>query len=223
MELIEYPDREILAMRLADTLAASLRSCLSLHDRASFCVTGGSSPAEVYGILSGVPMEWNRVDVLLNDERWVPEDDARSNTRLIRRTLLTDKAAAANFVPMYADTATPEDGIPSLMDAYDGKFPISLLLLGMGADGHTASLFPEGDNLAVALEDEAPILMGMRAPGADEPRITLTGRVLTDAMETHVLIMGDDKRTRLEAAAGADPIEQPIAAVLPNATVHWAA
>ncbi|KIT14792.1 6-phosphogluconolactonase [Jannaschia aquimarina] len=222
MDLIEYPDREILAMGLADMLAGALRKCLTVHERASFCVPGGSSPGEVFASLSGAALDWDRVDVLLNDERWVPETSDRSNTALLRRTLLTDRAAAANLVPMTTDAAAPEDGIPDLLPRYDALFPISLLLLGMGEDGHTASLFPGGDKLSAAMADDAPALMAMRAPGAGEARVTLTLPVLRDAMETHLLIMGDAKREVLDRARNADPMDMPIAALLPEATVHWA-
>ncbi|MEM8851573.1 MAG: 6-phosphogluconolactonase [Pseudomonadota bacterium] len=222
MEFRDYPDREILAMGLAKMLSSALKSCLLTHDRASFCVPGGSSPGEVFATLSGADLDWARVDVFLNDERWVPEGHDRSNTALLKRTLLTDRAAAANYVPMVNGAATPEDGLPELIPGFDGCFPISVLLLGMGTDGHTASLFPGGDRLADALSDDAPILLPMRAEGAGEPRVTLTAPVLEGAMETHILIMGDEKRAVLDRAQGAAVTEMPVAAFLKNAIVHWA-
>ena len=222
MELKTYPDREMLAMGLADELASALKNCLLVHERASFCVPGGSSPGETFSTLSGVDLDWGRVHVFLNDERWVPEDHARSNTALLKRTLLTDRAAAAVHVPLVNDAETPEAGIPDLAPAFEAELPISLLLLGMGEDMHTASLFPGADRLADAMADDAPILMAMRAEGAGEPRVTLTRRVLAGAMETHVLIMGDVKREALERARKRDPLTAPIAAFLRDATVHWA-
>lgn len=222
MNLIEYPDRDMLAMGLADALAGVLRSCLALHDHASLCVPGGSSPGETFSLLSAVPLDWNRVSVFLNDERWVPESDERSNSAMLKRTLLTGQAAAAGFVPLYTDTPTPEDGIPALSQGFEGEFPISLLLLGMGEDAHTASLFPGADRLTDAMADDAPTLMPMRSDAAGVPRITLTAPVLAGAMDTHILIMGAAKRTVIEAAQGADPMEKPIAAFLRGATVHWA-
>ena len=223
MEFVEYPDREMQAMGLADRLAASLRNCLLVHDRASFCVPGGRTPHEVFAILSGSALDWSRVDVFLGDERWVPEDHPRSNTRLLRETLLKDEAAAARLVPMVTSAETPEDGLSALKRGFEGKFPISLLLLGMGNDMHTASLLPDSPDLAAALASDAPILVPVRAPSQPEPRVTLSARVLRGAMETHVLIQGDEKRMVLEAAEGLDPQEAPIAAFLRGATVHWAA
>ncbi|MEM7711703.1 MAG: 6-phosphogluconolactonase, partial [Pseudomonadota bacterium] len=198
-------------------------NCLLTHDRASFCVPGGTSPGEVFSILSGADLDWARIDVFLNDERWVPEDHDRSNTALLKRTLLTDRAAAAYHVPLVNAAGTPEDGIPDLLARFEDSLPISVLLIGMGTDGHTASLFPGGDRLADGLADDAPILLPMRADGAGEPRVTLTAPVLKGAMETHILIMGDEKRAVLDRAASADPMDMPVAAFLKDATVHWAA
>lgn len=222
MDLIEYPDREMLAMSLADRLAGALKTCLTVHDHASFCVPGGTSPGETFSALSGVDLDWSRVHVFLNDERWVPEGHERSNTSLLKRSLLTGKAAAAVHVPLVNDTPTPEEGIPSLEAGFEGELPISLLLLGMGTDGHTASLFPGGDRLAEGLAPDAPLLLAMRADGAPEPRVTLTAPVLKSAMETHLLIMGDEKRHVLDAARSADEMDMPVAAFLDDAIVHWA-
>ena len=223
MEFVEYADREMLAMGLADRLAASLRNCLMVHDRASFCVPGGRSPGDTFALLSGNALDWSRVDVFLNDERWVPVDDDRSNTRLLRETLLTGPAAAARLVPMVTDDPMPEDGVDALARGFDGTFPISVLLLGMGEDMHTASLLPDSPDLAAAMALDAPILLPVRAPSQPEPRVTMSARVLRDAMETHVLIMGDEKRDVIEGAEGRDPLEAPIAAFLRDAVVHWAA
>jgi 6-phosphogluconolactonase len=222
MELRTYPDREMQAIAVADLLAGALRSCLEIHPHASFCVPGGRTPAEMLSLLSDVDLDWARVHVFLTDERWVREDDARSNTALLRRTLLTGRAAAARLIPLVTDDATPEEGIPHLLPALEGEMPISVLLLGMGADGHTASLFPGGDRLTQALAPDAPLLLPMRAPGAPEPRVTLSARALGDAMATHVLIAGDDKRAALDRARGSRPDQAPVAATLGEAVVHWA-
>jgi 6-phosphogluconolactonase len=222
VDLIEYPDREMLAMGLADRLASSLRNCLMVHDHASFCVPGGSSPGEVFATLSGTSLDWSRVHVLLGDERWVSENDPRSNTGLLRRTLLTDRASAARLVPMVTDATAPEQALDALAPGIVPELPLSLLLLGMGTDGHTASLFPGASGLTAAMAADAPPLAAIR-PEGELPRITLTRPVLEDAMETHLLIFGDEKRAVLERARRADPMQMPVAAFLRDATVHWAA
>ena len=223
MNLVEYPDRELMMFSLADTLAADLNLALRQNDRASFCVPGGTTPGPVFDVLSGVKLDWGRVTVFLNDERWVPETSDRSNGRLLRSRLLKGEAAAAQFVPLYADAPEPEAAIANLTAAIAPNLPISVLLLGMGADMHTASLFPGADRLAEALAPDAPVLVPMRAPGAGEPRVTLSARVLADAMAIHILITGDEKRAAIERARHLPAEEAPVRAVLANATVHWAA
>lgn len=222
MEFIDYADREMLAMGLGNALASALKNCLLTHDHASFCVPGGSSPGETFSVLSGTAVEWDRVRVFLGDERWVPEGDPKSNTALLKSTLLTDRAARATLVPMVTDAATPEDGIPALEAGFDDVLPISVLLLGMGADMHTASLLPDAEDLAAAMAERAPLLIPVRAPSVGEARVTLSRRVLADAMDTHVLIFGDEKRAALDRAQKLDPMDAPIAAFLADATVHWA-
>lgn len=222
MELIEYPDRELMMFDLADILASELAMALRQNDQVSFCVPGGTSPGSVFDILSGVNLDWERVTVFLSDERWVPEDNDRSNARLVKSRLLTGRAAAARFVPLYAATTAPEDALDALAEAIAPCLPISVLLLGMGADMHTASLFPGADRLAEAVASDAPVLLPMRAPGAPEPRVTLTAPVLAGAIACHILISGPEKRAALERAVNLPVMDAPVRAVLGEATVHWA-
>lgn len=222
MEFHTYPDREMMMLRVAQRIASELGETLRSSGRASLSVPGGSTPAPVFDILSGAELDWANVAVLLNDERWVNEGSPRSNTRLLRERLLTGRAAAATLVPLYADAPAPEDALADLTDAVSAHLPISVLLLGMGEDMHTASLFPGADNLAPALRNDAPPLMAMRAPAAGEPRITLTAPVLKAALRVHVLITGDTKRAALEKAAKLSPQDAPIACILDQAQVHWA-
>ncbi|WP_126976772.1 6-phosphogluconolactonase [Frigidibacter oleivorans] len=223
MKFVEYPDREALYMGLADRLSSELGETLRLEGRASLCVPGGSTPGPVFDLLSASRLDWDKVTVFLNDERWVPESSERSNGRLLRNRLLVERAAAATVLPLYADTPEPEAAIPDLAAAVEAQLPISVLLLGMGADMHTASLFPGADRLAEALAPDAPVLVPMRAPGAEEARVTLSARVLSAALRIHVLITGEDKRAALEEARGLPPETAPIRALLSDATVHWAA
>lgn len=223
MNLIEYPDQEMMMIDLANQLAGELTACLMNHEHASFAVPGGTTPGPVFDSLSATDLHWDRIHVMLTDERWVPEEHERSNTRLVRERLLTGRAAMAQYVPLYAETATPEEAMAELTAGIRPELPISVLLLGMGTDGHIASLFPGADKLAEAMDSDAPPLMAMRAPGAPEPRVTLTAPVLSGAMSIHVLITGDEKRKALERARQADRLTAPVRAVLGTAKIHWAA
>ncbi|MBC7738512.1 MAG: 6-phosphogluconolactonase [Candidatus Saccharibacteria bacterium] len=220
MRLQHYPDRATLMQGLAETIAVELRRALR-HGPATLSVPGGTTPGPVFDALAQMDMDWARVSVLLNDERWVGEESDRSNTRLLRQRLLVGQAAVAQLVPMYLARPDPEAGLADLALGIQPHLPISVLLLGMGNDMHTASLFPGADHLAEALADEAPLVMALRAEAAGEPRITLTAPVLQAAKHIHILITGAEKRAALERALQLPVIEAPIRVVLDQATVHW--
>lgn len=222
MNLIEYPDRDFLFLRVADLIAGELRQALSTQDRVTFAVPGGTTPGPVFDTLAALPLDWERVDVMLCDERWVPESSERSNGALVRRRLLTGPAAEASFHPFWRDTGYPEDALEELDAEIAKVLPVHVLLLGMGDDMHTASIFPDGDRLAEALAADAPSLLPMRRAGEDEQRITLSMRELSRAMHIHVLITGASKKEALIRAASLPPEQAPIAALLSTATFHWA-
>lgn len=222
VDFVEYPDREMLALALADKLASQLGQHLRTNDRASLCVPGGTTPAPVFDSLSATDLDWDRVTVVLGDERWVDGDHMRSNSRLLRRHLLRDKASGANYIDLYTGDGQPDDAVAGLSDRLQPVFPITVALLGMGNDMHTASLFPGADHLAAALAHDAPPVMAIRADGAEEPRITLTAPYLKNAINVHLLITGPEKREAFERAQHLDPMQAPIRALMDNITVHWA-
>ena len=133
-DLITYPDKDLLVMGLPDRLSADLKSALLTHEHVSFAVAGGTSPGPVFKLLSAVSLDWDRVTVLPTDERCVPPDHARSNARLIRETLLQGPASAARFQPLFTDAQSSDQVSASVAKLA----PISVALLGMGADMHTA-------------------------------------------------------------------------------------
>jgi len=222
VKLETYPDREMMFIDLANRIAGELKNCLLTHEWASFAVPGGTTPGPIFDVLCDVQLDWARVCVMLTDERWVPESSDRSNTKLLRERLLTGRAAAARYLPLYRETAEPEDALTEIANDIAPMLPLSMLLLGMGADMHTASLFPGADRLTDALSPNAPHVLPMRADAAGEPRITLSAPVLAGAMTTHVVITGDEKRQALEDAQHLPADQAPISLVLDRATVHWA-
>ena len=221
MELVTYPDSEMMMIDLADKLAGELENALLTHDNVSFAVPGGTTPGPIFDGICDVHLDWDRVHVMLTDERWVDEASERSNTRLLRQRLLTGRAAAAQYVPLYNGADTPEDGLPDLQTGLAKSLPVDVMLLGMGADMHTASIFPGADQLDRALTGD-DLLVAMRAPGAPEPRITLSANVLKGAIKRHIVIIGAEKRAALEKAQTLSPQEAPVAAILAGTTVHWA-
>ena len=222
-DFLEYNDREELVSSVAKILASDLNAAIKDRENVMFSVPGGSTPGPIFDKLCEFDLDWRRVSIILNDERWVPESNERSNTKLLRERLLIKKATLATYISMYSDTITPELGIPKLKKRVDPNLPISVLLFGMGADMHTASLFPGGDKLEEALSNNAPTLLPMRAAGAMEARMTLTAQVLNSSRFKHLVIFGEEKRKAFEKAIDLPNSIAPVSAILPGASVHWAA
>ncbi|OWU83626.1 6-phosphogluconolactonase [Oceanicola sp. 22II-s10i] len=222
MNFEEYPDRDMLALDLADRLASELGTALRNEDRVTFAVPGGTTPGPIFDALSAVRLDWDRVDVVLTDERWVADTSDRSNTRLLKERLLTGRSAAATLLPLRLDAGEPESAIERLCDGLKPHLPIDVLVLGMGTDMHTASLFPGAEGLSAALAADAPEVVAIRAPGAPEARVTLSARVLNGALSKHLVIFGAEKREALLRAQDRYPEDAPVSAVLDGMTVHWA-
>ena len=228
IERRDFADRDALAAALAETVAVRLKSAIAERGEASIAVSGGTTPERFFEKLSRTDIDWGKVSVTLVDERWVPPDHERANARLVAEVLLQNCAAAARFIPLYSDAARPEDGIPSILAALATvPMPFDVVVLGMGADGHTASFFPGGDHLTEALDPDNPALLtAMTAPGADEPRITFTLAPILASGLIALHIEGEEKKAVLGEALADGPIEDmPVRAVLRSGrpvAVFWA-
>lgn len=208
---------EALAAALAIYVAEGIAARLARDGRAAIAVSGGRTPTRFFEALSDIDMDWAKVLVTLVDERWVPETSDRSNGALVRRHLIRHKAALASFVPLYRETATPDESLGLVARTLaDMPLPFAAVVLGMGDDGHTASFFPGGDRLADAIDPiGGAAVAAIRAPGAGEPRITLTLPMLLGADRLALHVEGAGKKAVLEQAlAGGDPMEMPVRAVL---------
>lgn len=222
MKIVDYPDRDMAAFHVADVLAGDLENALLRHDRVTLAVPGGTTPGPVFDVLCAADLDWARITVLPTDERFVPDDHDRSNARLIRQRLLTGRAAAAGFLPLTGGAPSPAHAAKAQSAALLPHLPLSVLLLGMGADMHTASLFPGAHGLTQALgPDDGPVCV-LRPDSQPEARLSLNARALDGALSKHLLIYGDDKRAALERAQSLPPEAAPIRAVLREMTVHWA-
>lgn len=225
IELHTFADSQTLAAALADEVAARLRQALNQRDTAQLAVSGGTTPKRFFAALSAQSLDWARVRVTLVDERWVDEDSPRSNAALVRAQLLQGPAALAHFVPLYRDQPRPEDALIEIETAVAALLPLDVAVLGMGADGHTASFFPDGDHLAEALDPTTTArVLPMRAAGAGEARITLTLPVLRDARSLFLHIEGTQKHEVLSRAQSVSDGTLPVAAVLravPRLPVYW--
>ncbi|MEO0545037.1 MAG: 6-phosphogluconolactonase [Pseudomonadota bacterium] len=229
IEFHTYDTREQLAEALAIGVAGVLGGGMATRGLANLAVSGGNTPKLFFDHLSKAEIDWSGVKVRLVDERIVPLDHERSNARLAKSHLMQNNAASAELVPYIVDAATPEECASlsePLMIIADGR--LDAVVLGMGTDGHTASFFPGGNRLlsAIDLEDERNVI-AMEAPGAGEPRLTMTLPFILDARFIALHIEGDEKRRVYEEAiAGSDPLKTPVRAVLQQnvAPVHvfWA-
>lgn len=208
-----FADPAELARALAGRVADELAAAIHARGRALLAVSGGRTPARFLAELSKARLGWGAVDVTLADERWVPPDDERSNERLLRCHLLVGAAAAARFVPLWRAGLAPESAAAALELEFAARLPFDVLVLGMGDDGHTASLFPGGDHLEAALAPRgARRLLPMRAPGVPEARISFTLPALAAARSLHLHIEGEAKQAVLRDALRDG--ELPIARVL---------
>jgi 6-phosphogluconolactonase len=212
-----YPDAAALSQRLADDIAKSLSQAIAQRGLASLVVSGGNSPVKLFQALRTRPLDWSRVCVALADERWVQPTDSGSNEKLVRDNLLRDGAAAARFAGLKNAAPSPDLGAAAAWETFAHvPRPFDVTVLGMGDDGHTASLFPRSPNLPDALDlGAAAGCIGMLAPTEPHARLSLNLSALLDSRLMYILIMGDAKLRTFTAASGSGPVEDmPVRAVL---------
>ena len=188
----------------AQRIARRLKMDLESQSEASIVVSGGSTPAECLGFLASTKLPWDRVHVVPSDERWVPADDAASNEKMIRETLIFDQASSAMLHPLYAANTTAREHCATLANELDAlPLLFSSVLLGMGEDGHFASLFPDIAGLDDALDPDSPArCIAVTTATSPCERISLTLSTLARSKEIVLLIFGDAKRRVLEEAKG---------------------
>jgi len=224
---LEFPDRSSAAGAAAGLMADAIRSCVDVSGSCSTVVSGGSTPGPCFDNLSRIPLDWSGVTVIPSDERWVPPDHPDSNERLIRERLLVNEAAAAQVLPFYRQGVAPQKAVSLIgQDLAALAAPVGCALLGMGADGHFASLFPDYHGLSRALDpnsDEHCMLVEtVRSP---HPRISLSLGFLLRSGTTILLISGAEKRRVFESAAAGGtsyPVESLIWKRQDPLIVAWA-
>jgi 6-phosphogluconolactonase len=223
MTLHTRADEASCVRELAAAIAATLGRAIGEQGRAGLAVSGGRSPIALFKELSNAALDWPRVDISLVDERFVAPSDPDSNEGLVRRYLLQGRAAQARFAGLVTDPANIE---ACLERANQPAGELTLALLGMGEDGHTASLFPRAPELPQAL-DPAQALRYVRMTPASAPhlRISMTLAALRRARHRILFIGGAAKRAVLEQAAPAPTTAMPVSFVLnlPDAPidVYW--
>ncbi|MDP5053600.1 MAG: 6-phosphogluconolactonase [Congregibacter sp.] len=223
-----FESRPALDAQIASEVAAALIEAVTLRGKASLVVSGGSTPGGFFKALRDKPVDWSRLTVSLADDRWVPPSHADSNERLLREVLLCGPASAAQCISLVTADAHPKAAESTISERLAQLATFDVVVLGMGSDGHFASLFPDSAALLPGLDMHSErTVIASDPPAAAHARMTLTLPRLLDTRHLFVHIVGQEKRTVLERAAiDKDPRSLPIAAVLasesPAAKVYWA-
>ncbi|MFN4236184.1 MAG: 6-phosphogluconolactonase [Vogesella sp.] len=225
MLLNAFPQAADASAALAQAVAADLATAIDNRGRATLAVSGGRSPVPFFQALAQTALDWQRVTITLVDERVVPPEHADSNAGLVRQYLLQGQAAAAAFLPLVNTAANPEQELATAQTLWQTP---DVVVLGMGDDGHTASLFPAADNLAAGLDAANPqALIGIVPPAAPHRRISMTLAELQRSGKLYLAIAGAGKRAVLDTAAQAVDATYPISYLLQPSEkplhVYWAA
>ncbi|WP_312933669.1 6-phosphogluconolactonase [Pseudomonas sp.] len=219
----QLADSSALASTLANDVAQRLRSAIEHKGHACVVLSGGRSPVPFLEQLAQQPLDWSKVTVSLADERWVPVEHDDSNAGLLARHLLQGPAAQATFFDLYQPAADLEHAAQLADTALAELPPIDVLVLGMGDDGHTASLFPGSPQLSEGLDPQSPRrCLPMLAPSVPHQRLSMTRALLASAAFTALSVQGPGKLAALRAALAADAQTMPIHAFLHDPLdIYW--
>lgn len=223
-----FSSKTDLADQLASDIAQMLTHAIDAKGSATLAVSGGSTPKLLFQTLSKTDIDWQKVTILLVDERFVPPTDERSNEKLVRDNLLKNAAQAANMFGLWVEGETIHGARHHLDAKIKALGALDVVILGMGTDGHTASFFPGGSNLESALNMSCgQSILDMQAEGAGEPRLTLTLPNIIRADQILLHIEGDSKLKVLkEAMAHMSDEHLPIRTVIDASpspvALYWA-
>lgn len=215
------------SVALAEHIAGRLESAVAKRGEASLIVSGGTSPLATFQALRRHKLPWQKVTIVPSDERLVPPDHADSNAGMLRRELMQDEATTAKLLSLAGAASPAEIQLASLNAELGGlNRPLDIVLLGMGDDGHTASLFPDSPDIADALNSIDYCVL-QRPAHLEVARLSLTPALLLDAREIVLLFFGIGKRSVYQrAVAGGDAEEMPIRFVLQQhaapVSAYWA-
>ena len=232
VDLHSFASRASLTFELSAAISTLLQKAIDTNGRASLAVSGGSTPVQLFKHLSESSITWEKVDVCLVDERWVSPEEEDSNEHLVKTHLLQNNARAARFTGMKNDAESAGAGEAQCeAELRKIKYPIDVLILGMGGDGHTASLFPGAEKLPLAVDmDSGKICMAIAPLTAPHERMTLTLPAIIDSEQIFLHITGQEKMTVLDQAFTEGPEEEmPIRYILKQTqarktpfSIYWA-
>lgn len=217
MQLQQFADSQALNSAFAAEIAFKLQQAIAERGHAVLVVSGGKTPLPLFQQLASTPLAWDKVTITLADDRFLPDSAADSNERLVKSALLQKEASRATFVSLYAAADSAEAAVPALQQRIAALGTFDVLILGMGEDGHTASLFPCCAELTAGLSPTAPDLLATNPASAPYQRITFSLRRLLQARSIYLHLVGPKKLQVLQqAAAGTDVSAMPIRAFIQN-------
>ncbi|WP_371189492.1 6-phosphogluconolactonase [Thalassotalea maritima] len=223
-----FSSRAELDNAFAKQVAAQLQDAISKNGKASIAFSGGSTPKGFFAALSEQDIAWDKVTVTLADDRWVATDHQDSNDKLLRENLLQNKAKKATLFSLVENQDFDSQILANKNQQAQSLLPLDVVILGMGEDGHTASIFPCSEQVEQGLDESvAPCLMATQPTTAPYQRITFNFPALIDASHLYLHIVGDSKQQVLETALSSkDAMAMPIRAFLhhPEKTIDifWA-
>ena len=228
MELKQFENTSALDMSLADEVSERLRESIKKQGHGSLVLSGGRTPMGFFHQLSQQVLDWSKVTVTLADERWVNADHNDSNEKLVKENLLINEAHCAKFLSLKNSAETAVSGEAELEAELSKYGQFTVVILGMGDDGHTASLFPGATALAAGLDlDSGRSCIAVMPTASPHERISMTLPRLLNTERLIIHISGENKQKVLyQAQAGTDAKELPIRSVLQQSqvpvTVYWA-
>lgn len=215
MQLHQFSDSQALNAAFAAEISAKLQQAIEARGEAVFVVSGGRTPLPLFRTLANTDLDWSKVTITLADDRYLPDDAPDSNERLVKSALLQNKAAAAKFISLYAAADNAEAAVPALLSRVRDLPRFDVVILGMGEDGHTASLFPCSKELAAGLADNAADLLATNPTTAPYQRISFSKPRLAQGRAIYLHLVGSKKLQVLQqAAAGTDVAAMPIRAFI---------
>lgn len=215
MQLNQFVNTSALNDDFAKRLVSILQQAIAERGQAYLVVSGGKTPQVLFTTLSQVDLAWDKVTVLLADDRWLDDQQTDSNERLVKATLLQHNAKAARFVSLYANVASAFEGVAQVLPRIASLPTFDAVILGMGEDGHTASLFPCSAQITDGLADNAPAVLAVQPQTAPYQRMSLSLPRLLDSRNIFLHLVGSNKLAVLNSAmADQNVLAMPIRAFL---------
>lgn len=217
MQFHSFEDANLLNSTLAQQIKETLDAAVKQRGQAYLVVSGGKTPVELFKVLAQTKMPWNKVTITLADERCVGVEHKDRNERLVKHFLLQHEARKANFLSLYDEQIHSTESLQKTACAIASLPTFDAVILGMGEDGHTASLFPCSNELGRGMDDDAEPVLLVTPKTALHQRVSLSKKRLLNSRVIFLPLVGQKKRSVFtQALAEHNPMLMPISAFLNN-------